>query len=185
MDMRDGDTLYFYLFPGKKQYIKRLIGKPGDTLFFYGGMIYGIDQNGNDISYEFQSPECSSIDHIPFIRFDGNPTYLGLTDGNIIAPIILSQTGEPVAKLSVNSLHQPVGEMLASGNQPPVPDYGDLWGFNNYAMARLLTREQVKYFSGKDPSSFGDGILYLESVITRALNLQSFYAMKQDITGLF
>ena len=40
MDVRDPDTLYFYLFPGKKQLVKRLLGKPGDTLYFYGGRTY-------------------------------------------------------------------------------------------------------------------------------------------------
>ena len=32
MDIADSDTVYFYLFPGKKQFVKRLIAKPGDTL---------------------------------------------------------------------------------------------------------------------------------------------------------
>ena len=32
MDIPDVDTMYFYLFPGKKQYIKRNLGKPGDIL---------------------------------------------------------------------------------------------------------------------------------------------------------
>jgi len=36
MDIEDADTTYFYLFPGKKQFVKRLIGKPGDSLYFYG-----------------------------------------------------------------------------------------------------------------------------------------------------
>ena len=51
MDIHDVDTLYFYLFPGKKQFVKRLIGKPGDILYFYGGKIYGIDKNGNEILF--------------------------------------------------------------------------------------------------------------------------------------
>ena len=41
MDVRDANTVYFYLFPGKKLLVKRVIGKPGDTLYFYGGKIYG------------------------------------------------------------------------------------------------------------------------------------------------
>ena len=54
MDIRDVDTMYFYIFPGKKQYVKRLMGKPGDLLYFYGGEIYGIDGDGKDITSELQ-----------------------------------------------------------------------------------------------------------------------------------
>ena len=32
---------YIFILSGKKQYIKRLMGKPGDILYFYGGEIYG------------------------------------------------------------------------------------------------------------------------------------------------
>ena len=55
MDIPDDNTMYFYLIPGKKQYIKRLIGKPGDTLYFYGGQIYGVSANGEDLK-ELRDP---------------------------------------------------------------------------------------------------------------------------------
>jgi len=32
MDIHDVDTMYFYLFPGKKLFVKRMSGKPGDIL---------------------------------------------------------------------------------------------------------------------------------------------------------
>ena len=70
MDIRDVDTMYFYLFPGKKQYIKRMIGKPGDILYFYGGRVYGIDRDGQDISGLLQPESLNQIEHIPFIDFD-------------------------------------------------------------------------------------------------------------------
>lgn len=34
--LSDTDTKYFGIFPYKKRYVKRLIGKPGDILYFYG-----------------------------------------------------------------------------------------------------------------------------------------------------
>ena len=74
MDIRDVDTHYFYIFPGKKQYVKRLIGKPGDTLYFYGGLIYGMDKEGKDISHELQLSRLNQIEHIPFIQFEGKIT---------------------------------------------------------------------------------------------------------------
>ena len=36
-------------FPYTKRYIKRCMGKAGDTLYFYGGKIYGFDEEGNDL----------------------------------------------------------------------------------------------------------------------------------------
>src|SRR3990167_79616 len=74
MDIKDVDTLYFYIFPVKKQFVKRMIGKPGDTLYFYGGLIYGLDKDGHDISQELQLARLSSIDHVPFLQFDGKIT---------------------------------------------------------------------------------------------------------------
>ncbi|MBS0627828.1 MAG: signal peptidase I, partial [Verrucomicrobia bacterium] len=89
MDIRDVDTRYFYLFPGKKQYIKRLMGKPGDTLYFYGGLLYGIDKEGKDITAELQPSRLDRIEHVPFLQFEGKvntPTYP--TNG-IYSPIVL------------------------------------------------------------------------------------------------
>ena len=57
----------FILFPGKKQFIKRMIAKPGDTLYFYGGEIYGIDAKGRELK-ELRDPEwMQKLEHIPFI----------------------------------------------------------------------------------------------------------------------
>src|SRR3990167_6383298 len=66
MDIHDVDTMYFYIFPGKKQYVKRMIGKPGDILYFYGGRIYGFDKEGNDISPKLQLAQFTSLEPIPF-----------------------------------------------------------------------------------------------------------------------
>lgn len=167
MDIRDVDTMYFYLFPGKKQYIKRLIGKPGDILYFYGGLIYGIDRDGRDISPELQLEQLSAIDHIPFIDFvrklmvPPNPT------SGIYSPVYIYQMNEPVVKLFMNANNQVQGQMIVpsqihAAGAPPVADYGDLWGFNNFGMVRLLTREQLKNFTDVNPVSIEEGLLYLE-----------------------
>lgn len=70
MDVPNPDEMYFYIIPGKKQYVKRLFGKPGDTLYFYGGRIYGIDRNGNDILDLREGNWVQSLEHIPFIHFE-------------------------------------------------------------------------------------------------------------------
>ena len=68
LDISDQNMLYFYLFPGKKQLVKRLIGKPGDILYFYGGRIYGIDKHGNEIK-ERSEEHTSELQSHSFISY--------------------------------------------------------------------------------------------------------------------
>jgi signal peptidase I len=163
MDFRDGDTVYFYLFPGKKQLVKRLIGKPGDTLYFYGGKIYGLDSQGNDISSELQQPELAKIDHIPFINFEGKVSTTPSPIQGVYSPVIIYQMNEPIARLYATSMNQAKGELLPKVlSQDPNMHYRNLWGMENFAMARLLTKTQVRQFTDQDPSTLEDGVLYLE-----------------------
>ena len=167
MDIRDVDTMYFYLFPGKKQYIKRMIGKPGDILYFYGGLIYGVDANGQDISAQLQLDQLAKIDHIPFINFDRKLVIPPNPTGGIYSPVYIYQMNEPVVKLSVNANQQVQGQMavpaqIHAAGAPPVADYADLWGFKNYGMVRLLTRDQMRNFTDVNPAAMEDGMLYLE-----------------------
>jgi signal peptidase I len=160
MDISNVDTLYFYLFPGKKQYVKRLMGKPGDTLYFYGGLIYGFDKEGRDISAELQPPRLDQIDHIPFIHFEGKSVTPQRALNNILSPVVIYQMNQPIARLSLSSYHHPRAEMLISKDLTP-QEYGDLWGINNYAMARLLTPNQLK--TVQNPYALSEkGLLYLE-----------------------
>ncbi len=167
MDIRDVDTMYFYLFPGKKQYVKRMIGKPGDIIYFYGGKIYGIDSHGNDISASLQQESLSQIEHIPFIDFDRKLVAPHNPVGGVYSPVFIYQMNEPVVKLSVTSTNQVQGEMVVppqihAAGAPPIANYGDLWGFKNFGMVRLLTREQVKTLTDQIVAELEDGVLYLE-----------------------
>lgn len=168
MDIRDVDTMYFYIFPGKKQYIKRMIGKPGDILYFYGGLIYGLDADGRDISPELQIDSLKSIEHIPFIDFDRKLSVPQQpTKGGIYSPVFIYQMNEPVVKLSVSPYGTPYGEMVVPPQihmpgAPPIANYGNLWGFKNYGMVRLLTGDQVRSLTDQNPSSMEEGLLYLE-----------------------
>jgi signal peptidase I len=185
MDIRDVDTRYFYIFPGKKQYVKRLIGKPGDTLYFYGGLIYGIDQDGNDISQELQLSRLSNIEHIPFIQFEGKALTPPQPTNGVYTPAILYQMNEPVAKLYVNGANQPIGTTLPilvnSNKVSPAPAYyDDLWGIKNFGMGRLLTRPQVAQYSSENLQDLPEGVLYLE--IQHHPNLQNM-KVKRDIRG--
>ncbi len=159
MDIPDSNTTYFYLFPGKKLYVKRLIGKPGDTLYFYGGKIYGIDAQGKEIT-ALRNPEwMQSLEHIPFIRFDGKVETSHFRDGRFTTATFY-QMNQPVAKLKGNQIGTVSGELLV--NKPGISQYSDLWGFKNYAMARLLTPKQAEQFYPGSAKDIGQGLLYLE-----------------------
>ena len=161
MDISDVNTLYFYLFPGKKQYIKRLIGKPGDILYFYGGQIYGIDKEGHDISSELQLPLLNQIDHVPYIHLNGKVLEPSQAQGGIYTPVTLKQMNQPVAKLSLTAFNKPKGELLPPYNQG-IHDYHDLWGFKNYGMSRLLTKKEVLQLHGVPETQLIDAPLYME-----------------------
>ncbi len=151
MDIFDVHTRYFFLIPSYKQYVKRLIGKPNDTLYFYGGKIYGIDSAGNDISKELQFAAPSGIDFIPFIHFEGKIATPLAPIKDVYSSICIYQMNEPVARLYLNSQNLVKGEMLprartSTPGTSPLTEYAELWGFSNYATARLLTKEQVEKF---------------------------------------
>lgn len=183
MDVADSDMRYFYLFPGKKRYIKRCMGKGGDTLYFYGGKIYGINGQGEPI-LELADDEALKergilgIDHIPFITFEGKTS---LEREGQEATLVLRQMNIPLGKIDITS-HRIEGyfksgetwvkdnsALLKSPHATPV-SYSDLWGIKNYAFARLLTGAQVKEFYG---ASERDAPLYLELHHTPTLSFVS------------
>ncbi len=185
MDIRDVDTRYFYIFPGKKQYVKRLIGKPGDTLYFYGGLIYGTDKEGCDISQELQLDRLKQIEHIPFIQFEGKLITASQPINGVYTPVIIYQMNEPVVKLSINESNQAQGTTLPilvnSNKISPAPTfYDDLWGIKNFGMGRLLTKQQVLQFTNETLQNVPEGLLYLE--IQHHPNLQNI-KVKRDIRG--
>lgn len=157
MDVPEPDTMYFYLIPGTKQYVKRLIGKPGDTLYFYGGQIYGIDAEGKDISELRNSDWIQSLEHIPFIRFDGKSETTQAPIKGVFPSIVFYQMNEPIARLSLQDYGKISSEMLV-----PLKNYYDVWGFKNYAMARLLTKAQIQQFYPDQAKNLSSAPLYLE-----------------------
>ncbi len=156
MDIHDVNTIYFHLFPGKKQFVKRMMGKPGDTLYFYGGKIYGIDQNGKEITQELEPATLDKINHIPFIHLDGKVITNSKLSNGIYSPIYITQMNEKVAKLEVTPFNTIKSTMLMQKKH----HYFDLWGFKNYAIARLLTKDDLNNI----PNMSNDGELYLELI---------------------
>lgn len=171
MDIYDVDTMYFYLFPGKKQYIKRLIGKPGDTLYFYGGQIYGIDKDDKDITQELQLSSLKQIEHIPFIHFQ-RKVEISHKDNN---SLVFYQMNEPVAEFN---LQKNQAKMLSPSGF--ITEYSDLWGFKNFGMARLLKQEELEEFYLKEVPK---GVLYLE--IKHHPSLQSVQLTKDEYKNVY
>lgn len=167
MAMSDVDTTYFGIFPYKKRYIKRCIAKPGDSIYFYGGRLYGVDKDGNDIAELRDTPWMLSLEYVPFLSFDGVPSH---SSSNTF---VLRQMHIPFGKLTMNATGQVEGEVfdgkswvkdrpLAQASpHTTVQTYSDVLGIRNYAEARLLTKDELKQLSLETPD-IGEGLLYLQ-----------------------
>lgn len=164
----DMDTTYFWLFPYKKRYIKRLIAKPNDSVYFYGGKLYVVDKDGNLVPELLESPWMQKLEHIPFLNFEG---MISTPNPN---QIIFKQMNLPVGKLSVTGSGEIVGEVFngkewvtdkPTEQKKPhtkIQTYSDIMGMRNFAMARLLTKEQLQQDPTIDSKDLEDGVLYLE-----------------------
>jgi signal peptidase I len=166
MDIRDVDTKYFFIFPGKKQYIKRMMARPGDTVYFYGGQMYGIDDKNNDITPLLQPDRLSNIEHIPFIYPEGKLLLGSKTAFDVYPTVTIFQMNEPVARMQMQG-KQVQGEMLricptAERCPPPVKEYYDLWGFKNFAMARILSKDEAKNLNDIGDNEMPQSNFYLE-----------------------
>lgn len=177
LPLSDVDTTFFGIFPYKKRYIKRAIGKPGDSLYFYGGKIYGVDKEGRDIVELRNSPWMQSLEHIPFMSFEGVPVR---ANNNTI---LLRQMHNPYGRVSSYG-GQIYGEvfdgkswvkdqpMAQAKTHKTVETYSDILGIRNYAEARLLTKEELKVFF-PDEKEIREGMLYLQLHHTPSLSYPS------------
>lgn len=177
MDIPDAKTTYFYLFPGIKRLIKRGIGKPGDTLYFYGGRIYGVDKEGNEITELYDEENLKklgieNVEHIPYITADGKVTLSSPLSYGVYGSALLHQMNIPVGRMSLNNEGKIEGEFFdgkawvkddpfaAKEPHTSPKSYSELWGMGNYAVARLLTKKEATQFYGKEAE--GDAVLFLE-----------------------
>lgn len=165
--MSDADTTYFGVFPYKKRLIKRLMGKPGDTLYFYGGKVYGIDSKGQDLHELRDAPWMENLEYIPFLNFSGE------VEQPRAHTFILKLMNLPLAKIERRGrelLGQifngkswiPDDPMAAQKPHDSPQTYSDFWGIANFAMVQLLTPEQITANGDSDLSELGTAPLYLE-----------------------
>ncbi|MBS0623277.1 MAG: signal peptidase I [Verrucomicrobia bacterium] len=177
LDLQDPNMLYFGIIPGKKRYVKRCVSRPGDTLYFYGGYIYGIDAEDkpftqlSDSSY-LKQHGLENLIHIPYISFEGKTVLKDRSSQGFYLSSTFQQMDQNLGKLTIKNDGQLEGrffngtewikdnpQALKLPHATPV-SYSDMWGIGNFAMARLLTAEQAQrfYSQNKDPSA----VLYLE-----------------------
>ena len=185
--MSDPDTTYFGLIPYKKRLIKRLVGKPGDSIYFYGGKIYSVDKDGKPVEELLNSPWLDKIEYVPFLSFSGD---LSSPSREIIQ---FEQMHEPVGRL-VQTADGKILPQIYNGSewikdQPlalrtphdTIKTYSDFLGMRNYGVARLLTKEQLNNFEGIEKSDLEDGVLYLQIMHTPNLTYPKPEIHQQDI----
>ena len=168
MPIIDQETTYFGILPYKKRYIKRAIAKPGDTVYFYGGQMYAIDENNQFISELLESPRMHGLEHIPFLTFEG------LVTAPTGAYILFNQMHLPLAKLSPVPNGGILGEIFDGKKwikdnpqaqktaHDSIQTYSDFFGMRNFAMARLLTKQQLSEDVLSKFTDLPEGVLYLE-----------------------
>jgi len=175
MDLADSDMLYFGFLPGKKRFVKRCVTRPGDTIYFYGGRIYGFDKEGKPFD-ELSNPEIlekagiEKIEHIPYITFDGKSLLKKPLSSGVFGEVTIKQMNLPVAKMQVrpdggvngtffNGVEWTKENLNALKTPHQKPEsYSDLWGIGNFAMCRLLTVQEMERLYQRT----GDAPLYLE-----------------------
>lgn len=156
------------------RYIKRVIGKPGDTLYFYGGKVFGFDKDGRDISGDFETPWMQQLEYVPFSGFEGRITTSTAEGSNLVHQIFLNQMGKPIGRLTLAGYGVLEGDVNDQGEwiednplaqriqHDGIETYTDFWGMRNYAMARILTKDQVRQLADIEPNTLEEAPLYLE-----------------------
>ena len=169
----DSDANFMNIIPYTKRYIKRCMGKPGDTLYFYGGQIYGFDQEGNELIEFRNSPWMEQLEYVPFARFEGRSAYSQEPRQSLTSQVVFNQINQATGRIKLTS--SSIKGEIFNGKEwiKDEPDaqkkphstlktYSDFFGMRNYAMTRLLTKKQVEALNMYDLKSMEDGLLYLE-----------------------
>jgi signal peptidase I len=128
--------------------------------------MYGIDDKNNDITPLLQPDRLSNIEHIPFIYPEGKLLLGNKTAFDVYPTVTIFQMNEPVARMQMQG-KQVQGEMLrlcptALRCPPPVKEYYDLWGFKNFAMSRILSKDEAKNLNDISENEMPQSNFYLE-----------------------
>lgn len=163
------------IIPYNRRFVKRLIGKPGDTLYFYGGKIWGIDKEGKPINDLQKQNWNQGLEHIPFSHFSGTARY---SKSRGIHKIILEHFGKPLAKITADPYgeirtsiyHQ--GKWIEEDSSPLL--YNEHFGIDQFGKARILTVSQAKAM-GVDDEYTPDAYLQISHHPHLSNPLPAFY----------
>lgn len=190
----DSASTFMGIFPYTKRYIKRCMGKPGDTLYFYGGRIYGFDRDGNDLRELRENPWTTRLEYIPFTNFEGRRSYIDSRRLAASSEVIFHHFNEAIGRLVFSG---PRIQAQIFDGQHWVKDrpeaqkmphqtlqtYSDFWGIRNFAMARLLDKSQLEALTSYRADSLEPALLYLELRHTPSLGYPP--ALLSDRAGAF
>lgn len=189
VDLPDTDSSFLGL-PYKKRYIKRLIGLPGDTLYFYGGKIFGRDKDGRPIEEYSSLPAFQEREYIPFLHFEGRmngATNVESESGaqtSFYRQMQFLHLNQPIARILFDKRIKTVGQIFKGGEWVPekLPEdkytregpvsMSDFFGIGNYAMARLLRKDQIPSDILTAHPTLEKAELYLELRHTPNLTMQ-------------
>ena len=177
----DSDSTFMHIFPYTKRYIKRCMGKPGDTLYFYGGKIYGFDREGHDLMELRDNPWTHRIEHVPFTNFEGRRSFVDEQKAKGIPEAIFHHFNLAIGRLrfynqkikgEIFNGHSWVEDQPEAQKTPhkTLQTYSDFWGIRNYAMVRLLDQDQLEALTPYHASEMEEGLLYLEFRHTPSLS---------------
>lgn len=175
------DALFMGIFPYTKRFIKRCMGKPGDTLYFYGGKIYGFDREGNDLVELRDNPWTARLEYIPLMNFDGRRTYSSDSTHQFVRQTIFNFFDRAIGRLRFS--RQGIRGEIFSGQQwvedqpeaqrhphQKIQTYSDFWGIRNFALVRLLSKEQLETLTSFRAEEMEEALLYLELRHTPSLS---------------
>ena len=180
----DTDSTFLGIFPYKKRYVKRLIGKSEDQIYFYGGKIFGQDPEKKLITSFDNEPSLEKLEYIPIMGFEGNVRKTSPQSYSF------NYFNQPLARASLGMFNTWTGEIyngkewiaddVTKAGKPhdTIATLSDLFGMGNYGMAQIFTKEELQSEGLKTPS---EGKLYL--VIRHTPHLDFRYA-KGDVTRL-
>jgi len=156
LDVENPDQTYFLLFQRKRRYVKRCLGKNGDTIYFYGGRLYGIDRDGHEIIDYEKNPTIANFEYIPFSSFEGKEIKEG-DEGNMT--LTFKQMNLPVGRLFISGTHNFNPAVFKDQAWQSGTQFADLWGMNNFAMCRIIEAQDLPDYA-KDLGYAADGVRY-------------------------
>lgn len=158
----DDTTTYFKIFPYKKRYIKRMAGKPGDSVYFYGGKIYAVDKDGKSIPDFIKASWMDKIENIPYLYLDGILQRNEIQYSLMKLPLGRFNISEGVAEVYDGNGWIKDDPLVYDKPHDKIKTFSDIWGIGNFAMAKLLSPKEVPDALKKELADLGEAKLYLQ-----------------------